>query len=349
MPSRKKRVLVPVFVVVLAAGIGAGILLLKGRQQESGDRLVLYGNIDIRQVELAFNGSQRIADLLVEEGDRVEKGQLLGVLETERLEAAVARARARAESQAQVVARLEAGTRQAEIRRLRANARAAEVEAANARRTYARLQPLAAQNLESRQSTDDARSAAEAAAARLRGAQEELALAIEGPRQEDIAAARSTLDAYEAELALAQRDLADAHLYAPEAGVIRNRIMEPGDMAFPQRPVYTVALTEPLWVRAYVAEPDLGKIRLGMRAEVRTDSFPGKVYKAWVGFISPTAEFTPKAVETTEVRTSLVYQVRVFVCDPEGELRLGMPATVTIPLDQPHKVEGTGAHGCLDP
>jgi HlyD family secretion protein len=106
-------------------------------------------------------------------------------------------------------------------------------------------------------------------------------------------------------------------------------------MASPQRPVYTLAMTDPLWVRVYVKESDLGRIRPGMRAEVATDSYPNKRYGAWVGYISPTAEFTPKSVETTEVRSSLVYQVRIFVCNPQGELRLGMPATVTIALGQP--------------
>ncbi len=106
-------------------------------------------------------------------------------------------------------------------------------------------------------------------------------------------------------------------------------------MASPQRPVYTLALTDPIWVRAYVQGPDLGKLKPGMAAEASTDSYPGKHYRAWIGYISPTAEFTPKSVETTEVRSNLVYQVRIFVCNPQDELRLGMPATVTIPLGQP--------------
>ena len=113
-----------------------------------------------------------------------------------------------------------------------------------------------------------------------------------------------------------------------------------------QRTVYTVALTNPVWVRAYVPEPKLGKIWLGMSAEVETDSYPGKQYEAWIGFISPTAEFTPKTVETTELRTRLVYQVRVYVCNPENELRLGMPATVIIPLDQTHVEGQADNHRC---
>ena len=111
--------------------------------------------------------------------------------------------------------------------------------------------------------------------------------------------------------------------------------MEPGDMAFPQTPVLTLALTSPIWVRAYVDEVNLGKIAPGMKATVTTDSYPDKSYTAWIGYISPTAEFTPKSVQTEELRSKLVYQVRVYVCNPENQLRLGMPATVMVPLDVP--------------
>ncbi len=129
------------------------------------------------------------------------------------------------------------------------------------------------------------------------------------------------------------RNLAYATLVSPTNGVVQNRILEPGEMASPQRAVLTIAITDPKWVRVYAAEPDLGKIRMGMKATVTTDSFPGKQYDGWVGFISPVASFTPKTVETTDLRTSLVYEVRIFVKDPADELRLGMPATVRIPLN----------------
>lgn len=168
-----------------------------------------------------------------------------------------------------------------------------------------------------------------------------LDLTVKGPRKEDIAVAKATLKAYEAALALAQKKMSDAYLYAPSAGVIRNRIMEPGDMASPQKPVYTLALTDPVWVRTYIPETDLGKIKIGMEAQVSTDSYPDKHYRGWVGFISPTAEFTPKSVETREVRTKLVYQARVYVCNPQNELRLGMPSTVTISLNQTLKETAT--------
>ena len=117
-------------------------------------------------------------------------------------------------------------------------------------------------------------------------------------------------------------------------------------MATPQKPVLTMALTNPVWVRTYAQEATLGSLALGMTADVSTDSYPGKAYKGWIGFISPTAEFTPKNVETPELRTRLVYQVRVYVCNPENELRLGMPGTVTIPLDQPKPAPGHTTPDC---
>lgn len=183
------------------------------------------------------------------------------------------------------------------------------------------------------QQLDDARTAAEAAEAAARAVAAALALARAGPRQEDIAAAKATLVALQAKLGLAERNLEEASLHAPSDGIIQSRILEPGDMASPQRPVYTLALTEPLWARVYVSEPALGKVRPGMPAAITSDSFPGKDYAGWVGYISPTAEFTPKSVQTEETRVDLVYQVRVFVCNPQGELRLGMPITVRLDVD----------------
>lgn len=319
--------------IVILAGVGAGLWFWRGRgEAEAADRLVIYGNVDIRQVQLAFNNSERIASLLVQEGDRVKAGQLLAVLDTQRLEAKAAGKEAQVAAQREVVVRLEAGSRPEEIRKARADMDVAAAEARNADLTFQRVTNLQAQGVLPPQSLDDATAALHAAEARLNAARQTYDLTVLGPRKEDIAAGNATLLAYEADLALARRELADARLYAPTNGVIRDRTLEPGDMASPQKPVFTLALDDPLWVRAYLGETDLGKIRLGMKAEVTTDSYPDKRYEAWIGFISPTAEFTPKSVETADVRTKLVYQVRAFVRNPQGELRLGMPAVVTIPL-----------------
>ncbi|MEJ2715867.1 MAG: efflux RND transporter periplasmic adaptor subunit [Deltaproteobacteria bacterium] len=336
------RILVPLIIAGVVGGLWWWHL---HREPAQRHQLVLYGNVDIREVDLAFNGNQRIASVLVKEGDRVAKGQLLAELETQRLKDNVKQAEALSAQQSQVLKRLEAGTRIEEIRQAEANAKKARVDADNAQRTWVRIRDLFQEQSVSKQQADDAEAAAKAAQATWKAAQQVLNLALAGPRVEDIAAAREALKAAQANLALRRQELADARLYAPADGVIRDRILEPGSMVTPQNPVLTMALTNPLWVRAYVAEPDLGKLRLGMKATITTDSYPGKRYEGWVGFISPTAEFTPKPVETTDLRTRLVYQVRVFVRQGQNELRLGMPATVTIDLEQPQIPNPTGAGG----
>jgi HlyD family secretion protein len=138
------------------------------------------------------------------------------------------------------------------------------------------------------------------------------------------------LNALEAGLLLLNIRLSDMTLKAPATGIVRSRIMEPGEMAGPAQPVLTLSLIDPKWARVYVTEPDLGRISSGMPAKVYSDSFPGEPIEGWIGFISPTAEFTPKTVQTEELRTKLVYEVRVFVKDPGDKLRLGMPVTVMV-------------------
>ena len=330
-----KTVIRILLLFALIGGAIAGYLYWQSTKAlANANELTLYGNIDVRQVELAINGNERIAELFVKEGDPVKKGQLLAKLETSRLEFAVERAKAQIETQQQVVARLVAGSRPEEIAKARADVQAAKAIENDAKRSQQRVVQLASSNASSQREADDALAAYQSAVARTQALQATLELAIAGPRKEDIAEAKAMLKRFEAELSQIQHDLKDASLYAPSDGVVQNRILEVGDMATPQKTVYTVAVTDPLWVRAYVAEPDLGKVFEGMKANVITDSFPDKVYEGWVGFISPTAEFTPKPVETRELRTKLVYQIRVFVKNPNNELRLGMPATVKIRLDQ---------------
>lgn len=329
MKFTKKQMIIRLLIPLLIVG-GISFYIVSLYKKSSNNVITLHGNVDIRQVSLAFNASGRINRIYVQEGDIVKPGQLLAELDITRYEAALNKARAQVAAQKEVVAALIAGSRPQQIEAARARVRKAEVIMKNAEANYERLKGLVVKELVSRQVFDDAEANFKSAKAELDAARQDLDLAIEGPRKEDIEAAKSTLKAYEAALSYAEREFSDARLYAPSNGIIENRIGEPGDMVSPNTAVFTLALSDPVWIRAYVDEPDLGKIRLGMPADVITDSFPGKVYKGWVGFISPTAEFTPKPVETAELRTKLVYQVRVFVPNPKCELRLGMPATVKI-------------------
>jgi HlyD family secretion protein len=335
-----KKKVIPAVALLLVAAAAGGWWYFGNSEEQDENRLVLYGNVDIRETDLAFNNSEHIDRLLVQEGDRVRKGQLLATLHRERIVAEVAAAEARVAAQRAAVARLEIGSRPEEVRQARANVAAARARLSDAQVTFTRTQDLSEKKLISRQALDNAQTTLDTARADLDVAQQALALAVEGPRVEDIEEARALLKASEAQLALAREVLKDTELYAPAAGVIRDRLLEPGDMVSPQTPVLTLALTDPVWVRAYASESYLGRLALGMSAEVSTDSYPGKTYSGWIGFISPTAEFTPKTVETPELRTRLVYQVRVHVCNPQDELRLGMPATVSIPLEQPKPEPG---------
>jgi HlyD family secretion protein len=329
-------------VLLLLVAAAAGLAWWLAHRGGSSPELLLYGNVDLREVTLAFNGNERIAEVLVQEGDRVRKGQVLARLVTNRLEPQVGQADAVAAAQSAVVERLLDGTRPEEVAEARAGVAAAQADADNAERQLARLNGLAERSggrAVGRQDLENAAAARDMAAARLQAAAKALALAVAGPRREDIGQAKAQLRADEAQLAYLRQELADAELAAPADAVVRTRLLEPGEMASPQRPVYSLALTDPKWVRAYVSEPDLGAVKPGLAATVTVDSFPGRRFEGWVGFVSPVAEFTPKTVETDELRTSLVYEVRVFVKDPGDTLRLGMPATVHLPRPEPAREE----------
>jgi len=326
-----------ILLLILVIGAVAGLAWWLTQRENSARQLVVYGNVDLRQVQLSFNNSERIAAVLVQEGDRVRQGQLVARLDTRRLEPQVAQAEAQAAAQQQVVQRLRNGSRPEEIAQARANVDSAKADAFNARQQYERVKSAAemsAGRAVRQQDVDSAKAALQVAEAKLVVNQRALELAVIGPRKEDIAQNEAQLRANEAQLAFLRQQLIDAQLLAPIDAVVRTRVLEPGDMASPQRPVFTLAITDPKWVRAYVSEPDLGKVHPGMAASVAVDSFPNRRFDGWVGFISPVAEFTPKSVQTEELRTSLVYEVRVFVKDPSDELRLGTPATVYLNTDK---------------
>ena len=316
-------------------GLATALWWWSAAHHQTRKELTLYGNIDLRQVNLPFNGNERIAQVLVQEGDSVKLGQVLARLDTSRLAPQVAKAKAELATQQQVVNRLQHGNRPEEIAQARSNVDAARADAVNARAQFERLRVLSdnsAGRALSRQDLDSAKAAVDVAEAKLIVSQKALELELVGPRKEDVAQAEAQLGATEAQLALLRQQQKDAELLAPLDAVVRSRIVEPGEMASPQKAAFTLAITDPKWVRAYVSETDLGALREGLKATITADAFPDRSFPGWVGFISPVAEFTPKSVETSELRSSLVYQVRVFVQDPANELRLGMPTTVHLPL-----------------
>jgi HlyD family secretion protein len=332
MDKRFNRLLPAAVALGLAAMALAGWYLT--RQPADTTTLILFGNIDIRQISLAFNGSERIAEMRVQEGDRVEAGQVIARLDTRALALRIAEAEARIAVQEQVLLRLKHGTRPEEVAQARAEVRAAQAETDLAEQHIRRLRDITRQasGAISQEDIDNAQSRLRVALAQLENRKKALQLALIGPRQEDISQAEAQLDVARAELALLNHYFNQAELKAPINATIRSRLLEPGDMASPDRPVYALAITDPKWVRAYISEVDLGHIKPGMSARVTIDSRPDQPIQGRVGYISSVAEFTPKTVQTEELRTSLVYEVRVYVDDPDDRLRLGMPATVHIPL-----------------
>src|ERR1700760_1797598 len=319
--------------IVAVVGIAAASWWWIAGRHKGTDPLVLYGNVDLRQADLPFNASERVTEVLVQEGDHVKTGQIMARLDPTRIEPQGAKAEADVAAQQQVVDRLHAGTRPQEIAQARANVQSAEADSANARRQYDRLQDLARSSsgrAVSRQDLDSAHAALDVADAKLAVNRKSLDLQVAGPRKEEVAQAEAQLRSDEAQLALLRRQLADMELRAPSDGVVRSRLVEPGEITSPQKPAFTLAIIRPKWIRAYVSGTDRGHVTEGMRASIVTDSFPGQPFSGWVGFISPVAEFTPKSVQTEELRSSLVYETRVFVEDPQNRLPLGMPATVRV-------------------
>ena len=327
-----KRRLLIVLVLAAAAGAAAWFAWLRPPAAPD-DTLVLYGNVDIRQVNLGFRVSGRIVTMYFEEGDVVAAGDVMAVLDRTPFEDDVRLAEAEVASQRATLEKYQAGYRPEEI--AQAHALVAERQAAvdNANLVLRRQAALVERGHVSQQVYDDALAQTIEAEARLESAQEALDLALAGFREEDIAAQRANVQMAAARLARALTALADTEIIAPDTGVLLSRIEEPGAIVTEGAPVYTLSLTNPLWVRTYVAEPDLGRVYPGMPASVTTDSAPDHGYQGHVGFISPVAEFTPKTVETPDLRTDLVYRLRVIVDDPDRGLRQGMPVTVRLRPD----------------
>jgi HlyD family secretion protein len=323
--------------IVLAGLAGAGLWWFgfHHRPSSSANSLVIYGNVDIREIQPAFNDSDVITEMTVSEGARVKKGELIARIDDSRYAARQAQARQQADSLKATLDKLVHGSRPEEIAQAKATMEGLRAVYENSKVLYDRTVGLVPKGAASTEDRDNALAQLNASRETYEAAKQAYALAVQGPRAEDVAAARSAYEAAVAAATLAEHEFADTKLYAPGDGIVEDRILEPGDMASPSTAVYTIALIQPLWVRAYVPETELGKLALGQPASVTTDSFPGHRYRGWVGYIAPTAEFTPKTVETTELRTRLVYQVRIYVCNSDNQLRLGMPATVTVDLSRP--------------
>ncbi len=267
--------------------------------------------------------------MAVDEGDPVKADQLLASLDKTPFKNDLALQTANVSQQEANLAKLEAGSRPEEIEQAKANVASRKAALDNARGVYERQQQLSQRDFASKQAFDNP-STLHQAEADLKSAEQALKLAVEGPRKEDIAAARAALEAARAQKQIAETALGDTELHAPADGIVLTRAVEPGTIAAAGTTVYTLSLQNPVWVRAYVGEPQLGLIHPGAPVKLYSDTRPHRAYDGQVGFISPVAEFTPKTVETPELRADLVYRLRVTVSNPDPALRQGMPVTVRL-------------------
>lgn len=277
--KRKLFILILIVILIVLAAVGYNTYR---RKNERDCILTLYGNVDVRQVDIGFRVSGIVETLCFEEGDCVPKGALMAKLDTTPYTSQVAQSEANI---AQVKANLE-----------------------NAEALLKRRQELIGIGGVSQETLDDA-------------------LANRN-------SLRANLAANEAALKVAQDNLSYTQAFAPTEGVILTRIREPGTVVNPSDPVYTLSITSPVWIRAYVSETNLGRIAFGMDADVYIDAPHSKVYTGKIGFISPVSEFTPKTVETTRLRTDLVYRLRIYVDNPDQLLKQGMPVTVKLKLNK---------------
>ena len=265
------------FILILAVFIAGLAYFYINFPFKKSDQLILYGNVDIRQVNTAFRVSGRLLKMNFEEGDPVHQGDILATLDPQPL--------INAKNQAQ------------------AKVQQAAAAADNAARTNKRKQSLCQTKNASQQDCDTAQ------------ANEDIAKA-------DLAYAHASLD-------VAQTALDDTTLQSPAEGVVLIRIAEPGTLLSAGVPVYTISLNKKMWVRAYIQETDLGKVKIGSEVIISTDS-DRKQYHGHIGFISPTAEFTPKSIETSSLRTDLVYRLRIIIDDADDYLKQGMPVTIQV-------------------
>jgi len=327
-----KRV-IPVL-ILLAAAIAAGVYLYPRltRKPAAASQLTLSGNIEAHESLVSFKVQGRLVDLPVQEGQQVTQGALLAQLDDAdyrqkmRIDEANVGVR-----KSDLVLEL-AGTREQEIKALQQSMLDAQADMAQKEIDSERAQNLFAKDEVSAEDRDHAATALKRAQATYQASQQRYSEAVEGTRKEDIAIVRANLHAANASLGLSRVNLGYTILRAPSAGVITVREAEVGEVVLPGTPVVTLADLDHVWLRAYIAETDLGRIHWGQAATITTDTYPGKPYHGRISFISSSAEFTPKSVQTYKERVTLVYRIKIDIDNPNHELKPGMPADAHIDL-----------------
>ena len=330
--------------ILLAALIAAAVYFYPRftKKSEPENQLTLSGNIEAHESLVSFKVQGRIIDLPVEEGQWVEPGSLLARLDAADYQQKVRIDEANVHVRESNLVLTLAGTREQELRASQQTVLDAQADLQQKKSDYDRAQRLFSKDAISAQDRDLAETAFKRSEASFQAAQQRYNEAAEGSRKEDIAIARANVHAARANLGLSRVNLDYTTLRAPSAGVITVRQSELGEVVVAGTPVVTLADLDHIWLRAYVAETDLGRIRWGQDAAITTDTYPGKQYHGRVSFISSTAEFTPKSVQTYKERVTLVYRIKIDVDNPNHELKPGMPADAHITLAASnHPTQGT--------
>ena len=329
----KKPVIIALVLVLIVTAIG-GTWWYQSRQDNG---LTLYGNVDIRTVNMSFRVGGRLQSLTVDEGDAIKAGQTLGQLDKAPYENALMQAKANVSTAQAQYDLMMAGYRAEEIAQAAAAVKQAQAAYDYAQNFYARRQGLWKSRTISANDLENARSSRDQALATLKSAQDKLSQYRAGNRPQEIAQAKANLEQAQAQLAQSTLDLHDTTLVAPSDGTLLTRAVEPGSMLNAGSTALTLSLTRPVWVRAYVDEKNLNQAQPGREILLYTDGRPDKPYHGKIGFVSPTAEFTPKTVETPDLRTDLVYRLRIIVTDADDTLRQGMPVTLKFSDESRHE------------
>lgn len=336
-----KRLLLLILLIVSILSIALWFIFHDFRKDD-GRKIRVSGNIEVTTVELSFKVPGRVKERLVDEGDLVRQGQSVARLDPEDLLHEAESRRAEVLAAKAALVELETGYRKEEIAQAEAALRRIKAEEDRLRTDFGRQQQLYRREVISARDFDSSRAAFEASQASVREARERLNLLRSGPRKETIDQARARLESAKAVLALAETRLGYATLPSSAAGMVLSKNIEPGEQVAAGTPVVTVGLLDEVWMRAYISETDLGRIKVGQKATVTTDTWPGRKYQGHISFISPEAEFTPKSVQTAKERVKLVYRIKIVVPNQAGELKPGMPADAEIDI-KPAKGKGQKA------
>lgn len=323
----KKKIILPVLLVAI---IASAVFAINRRRGDDDGALRVSGNIEVTDVEVSFRMPGRVATRPASEGMPIAAGAVVATLDTSELEHEIAARDADVAAARAQLAELESGSRRQEIEQARAAVRQAQAESDRWIADYARQRELYGKKVISQRELEASETAAQTARERVVQARQTVALLEEGPRPETKQAARARVQqAGQAGAALRTR-LADATLVSPLSGVVIAKHVEPGEHVTDGAPVVTIGDLDRVWMRGYVDETDLGRIRVGQRVDVRTDTFPGKSYPGVITWISEQAEFTPKSVQTEKERVKLVYRLKIDIPNPSHELKPGMPADADI-------------------